>query len=157
MELVTVVVYTTFITAGLIVVYALLLTVEVKKEKRAVKKFRIFLDTKMLALFERVGKGVGLVSVLYRKGSDEVEKDLIDPVTKPIVDTRRKYIALKTGERKIRRAGLSRTSPHLQKLLQKSNKSGKKKSRKSRKKIKKLQQEVQREMQKNVGRGEDGV
>ena len=137
---------TTLITSVVTIAYAVLITNEVRKGKRIARKFRGYLDDKICLLFGKVGKGAEVVGSLYRKGSDEVEKDLIDPVAKPIVDTRHKYIMLKTGERRIRRVGLSKTSPHLQKLLQKNRQfNSKKRSGKFRKKLALLRKEVQRQ------------
>lgn len=148
MNVAEIIAYTTFVTAGLTVAYVVLLAVEVKKGKRVAEQFRHYLDEKTVMLLKKVGKSVGVVSDIYERGSDEVEKDLIDPVAKPILKTQHKYVVLKTGERKIRRAGVSKISPHLQKLLKRNKKASKSQVARFRRKLKKLQQEVQQEQHK---------
>ena len=138
----TVVAYATFITAGLTFAYITAVTSEIRKGKRIAAKFRGALDEKILTLFENTKEVTKTIRSLCRKGGDEVEKDLIDPVTKPIIETKHKYDTLKTGERKIRRVGMSKISPHLQKLLQKNRQFDKNRYKKFRKKLKQLQQEV---------------
>ena len=140
-----VVAYVTFVTAGLTIAYVILLSIEVRKGTRIGKTFRQYLDRKTTALAKKMGRNVRVINDIYEKGSDEVEKDLIDPVTKPILQTQHKYTALKTGEGKIRRAGLSKTSPHLQALLKRNKRASKNQAARFRKRLKELQREVQRE------------
>ena len=47
-----------------------------KKGVRLGKKFRAYLDQKTIALTKGLNKNAALVSTLYERGSDEVEKDL---------------------------------------------------------------------------------
>lgn len=146
MDAIKIVAYTTFATAGFTAVYAALLVAEVRRGERiTAKRLRNYLDRKTIAIIEKIGKNIEAVNKIYEKGSDEVEKDIIDPVTKPILETQYKYVTLKTGERKIRRTGVSKTSPHLQKLLKRNKKAGKNQSERFKRKLKKLQQEVRRE------------
>lgn len=109
--------YATISTAGLTMLYITVLTFEVKRGKRIGEKFRKHLDKKMYALIRRVGRNIGVLKKLYERGSNEVEKDLINPATRPITEARQKYAILKTGKRKIRRAGRLKASPHIQEML----------------------------------------
>ena len=145
MDVINIVAYTTFITAGFAGAYMLLLAAEMKSGKRRAEKFRNHLDRKVTGMMDTVGRNAKVVSRVYKRGSDEVEKDLIDPVTKPILETQHKYVALKTGERNVRRAGMSKTSPHLQKLLKQNKKAGRNQSARFRQRLKKLQKEAQKE------------
>ena len=145
MDVINIVAYTTFITAGFTGAYMLLLAAEVKSGRRKAEKFRSYLDRKVTAMMGKVERNAKVVSRMYKKGSDEVEKDLIDPVTKPILETQHRYVTLKTGERSVRRAGMSKTSPHLQKLLKQNKKVGRNQSARFRRRLKKLQKEAQKE------------
>ena len=86
-----IVAYITFITAGLTIAYVILLAMEVRSGKRSAQGFRQYLDRKTITLTEKMGRNMKVVNKIYEKGSDEVEKDLIDPVTKPLLETQHKY------------------------------------------------------------------
>ena len=117
MDAIVVTAYTVFGVATIAVLYSILLVVEVKKGVRFFESFRRRLDRRVVALISVVSRNAGSVSSLYERGSHEVEKDLIDPLTKPIVETQQRYTEMKTGEREIRHVGKSNISPHLRKLL----------------------------------------
>ena len=138
--------YTLLVTGGITILYVLLLAIEAKKGVRLGKKFRTYLDRKTTALTKGLNKNAALVNTLYERGTDEVEKDLIDPMTKPIIETQQRYIKLKTGEREIKHAEKKDASPHLRKMLhthKRRMKANRRRSRKQRKKMRKEMQELQ--------------
>ena len=150
MDVNVLVAYSLFITAGITILYVILIIIETKKGIRVGKKIRIYIDQKTTALTKQMGENATLVNVLYERGSDEVEKDLIDPVTRPILKTQQRYTKLKTGEREIGRTEKENTSPHLQKMLvmhKKRMEVGRRRSRKQRKKIRKELQEKEMNQQ----------
>ena len=146
MTITEIVAYTLFATAGVTALYSILIAVEVKRGVRLGKKFRQYMDQKVIAAVRRMGKNAELINTLYERGSDEVEKDLIDPVTKPIVETQQQYLKLKTGEREIAYTGKRHASPHLRKITEMHNKKKKKKKRK--KKNNKQEKHTPQEQQK---------
>ena len=117
------------VVAGITVGYVLLLAIEMKKGVRFGKKIRHYLDKKVVTVMQRVRHDAASVSELYERGSNEVEKDLIDPITKPIIETQQRYTILKTGEREIKQAKKERVSPYLQELLNRDKKKKKKKKK----------------------------
>ena len=90
MDVVEIVAYSLFVTAGITVSYSILLAVEIKKGVRFGKRFRQYADQKIMLLLKYIGKKIAFANALYDRGVDEVEKDLIDPVTKPITDTQQR-------------------------------------------------------------------
>ncbi len=134
MTVAEIVAYTLFFTAGTTVLYVVLLAVEQKRGVRFGRRFRQYLDRKVEAVARRLGKNAAFVNTLYERGLDEVEKDLIDPVAKPIVETQQRYATLKTGERDITYTGKRGASPFLQDIaeMRKKDKKDKKKKRKKR-------------------------
>ena len=133
MTITEIVAYTLFVTAGVAVLYSILIAVEVKKGVRFGKRFRQYLDQKVVAGVKRLGKGAEIINALYEQGSDEVEKDLIDPVTKPIVETQQQYLKLKTGEREIAYTGKRHASLHLRQITEMHNEKRKKKKKRRKK------------------------
>ena len=134
MSIAEIVAYTLFFTAGIAVLYVVLLAVEQKRGVRFGKRFRQYLDRKVEVAARRLGKNVAFVNRLYERGIDEVEKDLIDPVAKPIVETQQRYATLKTGERDIAYTGKKNASPFLRDIaeMRKEEKKNRKKKRKKR-------------------------
>ena len=134
MTIAEIVAYTLFFTAGSTVLYVVLLVVEQKRGVRFGKRFRQYLDRKVEAVARRLGKNAAFVNTLYERGIDEVEKDLIDPVAKPIVETQQRYATLKTGERDITYTGKRGASPFLRDIaeMRQEEKKNKKKKRKKR-------------------------
>ena len=141
--------YSLFITAGVTIAYLILITVETKKGIRFAKKPRQYTDTKVRALLNQVGKKIAFVNTLYERGVDEVEKDLVDPVAKPIVETQQRYETLKTGRREIMPIGKKGVSAHLQKIIE-MRKKGKKKERQKQIRRQKKRQEREQEMEKEL-------
>lgn len=137
MDIVGGIAYSLFTTAGVTILYIVLITAETKKGTRLIgKKSRQGADRKIVAAVKRLGKKIAFINKLYERGADEVEKDLIDPVTKPIVETQQRYDTLKTGRREIVYAGKKGVSPHLQKIVEIHKKNKKKKRRKQKRKQK---------------------
>ena len=132
MTVAEIVAYTLFFTAGITVLYVVLLAVEQKRGVRFGKRFRQYLDRKVEAAAKRLGKNAAFVNKLYERGVDEVEKDLIDPVTKPIIETQQRYTTLKTGERDLAYTGKKNASPFLREIAEMRRKSKKKKRKKRR-------------------------
>ena len=127
MAIAEIVAYTLLVTAGVALLYSVLIVVEMKKGIRVGKRVRGYMDKKVAAVQRRLKKDVDFVNTLYERGVDEVEKDLIDPVAKPIIETQHRYTKLKTGEREIVYTGKRGVSPHLKKIVELHKKSKKKK------------------------------
>ena len=148
MSIAEIIAYSLFTTAGITIGYLVLIAIETKKGIRYGKKFRRYADQKIIAIAKRLGKKVDAVNTLYERGADEVEKDLIDPVTKPIVETQQRYTTLKTGKREIIYTGKKGVSPHLQKIVEvhkKNNKKRRKKQNRKQRKQQKQEQEIKNE------------
>ncbi len=137
MDIAGIVAYSLFVTVGVIILYITLIVIETKKGIRFGKKFRQYADQKVKTLLEHLWGEVAFVNTLYERGVDEVEKDLIDPVTKPIVETQQKYTTLKTGKREIVHAEKKSVSTHLQKIAEMHKKNKKKERQKRNRKQKK--------------------
>lgn len=133
MDTAEIIAYSFFVTAGVTTLYLILLAIETKRGIRLGRKFRQYMDQKVTTVAKRLGKNATLVNTLYERGVDEVEKDLIDPVAKPIIETQHQYTKLKTGEREIVYTGKRGVSPHLQKIVDLHKKSKKKKRRRKKK------------------------
>lgn len=146
MDIAEIIAYTLFGTAGAAISYVILITIETKKGIRLAKKPRQYVDRKIKAALEQAGKKVAFIGTLYERGVDEVEKDLVDPVTKPIIETQQRYETLKTGRREIVSTGKKDASTHLQKILE-MRKKNKKKDRQRQKRKQKKQQKQEQEIQ----------
>ena len=151
--------YSTIVTAVFALLYAFALLREMKRGTRVLEQSRRSLDEKMSVFFQKVRSRMTFLDSLYARGIDEVERDLIDPVTRPLVETKRKYTVIKTGTHHIRRTSVKKASPHLQELLQKSKdgdeKGGQKKRRRSG--ISVLKKKVRRKKKSLSSRGTSGT
>ena len=149
MSIAEIVAYSLFVTAGVSILYIILIALETRKGIRHGKKFRQYTDQKIMALLKYLGGKISFVNTLYERGIDEVEKDLIDPVTKPIIETQQQYNTLKTGKRGMIHAEKKSVSPHLQKIVEGNKKNKKKKKRKKKQKQRKQQEQRQEEKNEN--------
>ena len=134
--------YSLFTTSAVTIVYVVLLAAETRKGVRFGKKFRQCMDRKITQAARQFEKKIAFMNTLYERGIDEVEKDLIDPVTKPIIETQQRYTILKTGERDITYTGKKHASEHLRQIAE-MHKESKKKKRKRKKKKQQTPPELQ--------------
>ena len=149
MDIAEIVAHSLFVTAGITILYIIIITAEVKRGVRLAKKPRQYADQKIKAVLRQIGRKVSFVNTLYERGIDEVEKDLVDPVTRPITETQQKYETLRTGRREMVNTNKKKVSTHLQKILEMHKKSKKKGRQKRNRKQRKQQQEREEKSEAN--------
>ena len=128
----SIIAYSFMVTSGIAVGYVVLVLLESNYSNRVASDFRLYLDTKMVALVRYMQRYMRIADSLYKRGSGAVEADLIDPLTMPITETQKQYTIIKTGEKKIRKAPISRISPYLRDLIDVRDQEKKKKKSKKR-------------------------
>ena len=116
------IVYSLIITSGVVIGYAALVVLETNYGNRFASDFRLYLDQKLLALIQNILGRVQVVQGVYRKGSNAIENEIIDPIAKPIKKTKKRYDTLRTGKVQIRSQPLTALSPYLRKLVVKKRK-----------------------------------
>ncbi len=96
---------------------------------RIASGFRKYIDDRALAAVRKLEIGIAYMTNVYKKGSDAVEHDLIDPIAEPIIETHKKYDEMKTGKVRVKKKSIKKISPHLRTLFEKKSSVKKRSSR----------------------------
>lgn len=105
------------VTAGFVLFYLALVSLETQYNNRVASDFRLYLDQKLIKFSRKLLPHVKMVGAVYERGADAVEEDLIEPITGPFSKIKQQYHTMKVGESAITQVSVSETSDYLQKLL----------------------------------------